>query len=163
MSKSVGTGKEETQQNKSDTHKKEVGTYTSFTSEAGTIDFFLFASARSTGKDSNRAQRVQKLLSEVTGVAELPPRHTLGYHFSKYAPVSADIFMERSQNFTDNKYPVDVLWSDLQWSQQYDEPDDQYYFKFNPKNFTEPKLEQMYKKLEDEGRHLTVIIDPHIK
>ena len=27
--------------------------------------------------------------------------HTLGYHFSKYYDVSAEIIMERNRNFTD--------------------------------------------------------------
>jgi hypothetical protein len=31
----------------------------------------------------------------ITGFAPLPPIETLGFHFSKYAEVSADIIMER--------------------------------------------------------------------
>ena len=37
------------------------------------------------------------------------------------------------------------------------------YFVFNEKNFTAPKLEELHSELEDNGRRITVIVDPHIK
>jgi alpha-glucosidase (family GH31 glycosyl hydrolase) len=73
----------------------------------------------------------------------MPPRHTLGFHFCKWANVSAEILMERNKNFTEFGFPVDVLWSDIAWSQQYSDPSGFEYFIFNPQNFTEEGIAQM--------------------
>lgn len=37
------------------------------------------------------------------------------------------------------------------------------YFVFNPQNFTTDGIAQMNKEIEDSGRYITTIIDPHIK
>ncbi len=71
----------------------------------------------------------------------MPLLHTLGYHFCKWAPVSADMLMDRNRKFTDNKFPIDVLWSDIEWAQQYGDPAGYEYFKFNPQNFTDTQIE----------------------
>lgn len=60
------------------------GTYVNFLSERGAIEAFIFASA-------THPQRVQKNLAEITGFTALPPVNTLGFHFSKWAPVSAEM------------------------------------------------------------------------
>ena len=52
----------------------------------------------------------------------MPLLHTLGFHFCKWAPVSADMLMERNRQFSDYGFPIDVLWSDIEWAQQYDDP-----------------------------------------
>jgi len=102
-------------------------------------------------------------LSTVTGFAPLPPLHTLGFHYSKYDQASAEIIMERNRNFTDYQFPVDVLVMDIQWADQYSEEAGYEYFKFNPQNFTETDLAQMNQEVEDAGRFMTTILDPHIK
>ena len=55
-------------------------------------------------------------LSTVTGFAPLPPINTLGFHFSKYDRVSADIIMDRNRRFTEDEFPVDVLVMDIEWA-----------------------------------------------
>jgi hypothetical protein len=47
----------------------------------------------------------------------MPLLHTLGFHFCKWANVSADMIMERNKNFTLYGFPVDVLWMDIEWSE----------------------------------------------
>lgn len=71
--------------------------------------------------------------------------------------------MERNQNFTDYQFPVDVLVMDIQWADQYSEPAGYEYFKFNPQNFTTEDLATMNAQVEDAGRYMTTILDPHIK
>jgi mannosyl-oligosaccharide alpha-1,3-glucosidase len=73
------------------------------------------------------------------------------------------MIMERNRNFTEGKFPIDVLWMDIEWAQQYSEWDGYEYFFFNPQNFTDSEIEQMNAEVEASDRHLTVIVDPHIK
>jgi alpha-glucosidase (family GH31 glycosyl hydrolase) len=46
----------------------------------------------------------------------MPLLHMLGFHFCKWANVSAEMIIERNRNFTDFKFPVDVLWMDIEWA-----------------------------------------------
>ncbi len=43
----------------------------------------------------------------------MPPIESLGYHFSKYAEVSADIMIQRDSDFESYGFPVDVYWMDI--------------------------------------------------
>jgi len=87
----------------------------------------------------------------------------LGFHFSKYDEVSAEIIMDRNRKFTDYQFPVDVLVMDIQWANKDSAKDGYEYFQFNPQNFTETDIAQMNTEVEAEGRYMTVILDPHIK
>ena len=71
--------------------------------------------------------------------------------------------MERNRKFTDYGFPIDVLWSDIEYSQQYDDPEGYEYFKFNPQNFTDTQISDMNSQIEASGRRIVVIVDPHIK
>ena len=78
---------------------------------------FIFANTLETTKgEVNRVKRLNQDLATVSGYAPLPLIQTLGFHFSKWAPVSADILMERSRKFTETGFPLDVIWSDIQWA-----------------------------------------------
>ena len=77
--------------------------------------------------------------------------------------MSADRLRKRNVDFTRFGFPVDVLWSDIQWAQQYGVSDDVRYFEFNPANFTTDSLSKLHDEVEAAHRRLTVIIDPHIK
>jgi alpha 1,3-glucosidase len=106
-----------------------------FVSESGALEFFVFASA--TSGSSNRVKKVQQDLAFVSGFAPLPMIQTLGFHFCKWANVSAEMMIERNRNFTKFGFPVDVLWMDIEWADQNSDPSGYEYFKFNPQNFTE--------------------------
>ena len=139
------------------------GSIATFTSESGALEFFLFASTEQTNPATNRVKRVLQDLATVTGYAPLPMIQTLGFHFSKWAPVSAQILEERSRTFTEEGFPVDVLWADIQWAQQNNTDGAYHYFQFNPKNFTEDSLRNLHNEIFESGRRLTLIFDPHIK
>jgi len=52
---------------------------------------------------------------------------------------------------------------DIQWA-DFDSEDAGYmYFQFNPQNFTTDGLALMNQEVEEAGRYMTVILDPHIK
>ena len=141
-----------------------TGTDMHIVSETGALEVFIYSSAVKTSAGNlNRNQRISNDLSTITGFAPMPPRHTLGFHYSKYDYVSADIIRERNFNFTDFQFPVDVLVMDIQWADKDSEDDGYMYFQFNPQNFTESDLAIMNAEVKAEGRYMTTILDPHIK
>lgn len=87
----------------------------------------------------------------------------LGFHFCKWANISAEMLMQRNQDFTSYGFPVDVLWMDIEWADQYSDPQGYQYFMFNPQNFTTEQITQMNAEIEASHRRITVIVDPHIK
>ena len=141
-----------------------AGSHINFVSETGALELFLFSST-SVGRNGamNRNQKLAQDLATITGYVSLPPVQILGYHFSKYDYVSAERIIERNKNFTEFKFPVDVLVMDIQWADQYTEEQMQEYFIFNPQNFTEEGLSQMNSAVKKAGRFMTTILDPHIK
>lgn len=80
----------------------------------------------------------------------------LGFHFSKWDPIDADMFMERDNAFERNEFPVDVLWMDL------DHTKNKMYFTFN-EGFPSDKLVKMNNQIKSHDRRIVVITDPHIK
>jgi mannosyl-oligosaccharide alpha-1,3-glucosidase len=96
----------------------------------------------------------------------LPSINVLGFHFSKWAPVSADMVLERSQNFTKFGFPVDVLWMDIEhalWTEKETvETRDYRWFTFNPFNYSSNALSNLKEEIERSQRRLVTIIDPHI-
>lgn len=116
------------------------GAYVDFLSEGGMLEFVMFGSTKGPAV-------VQKYLSQTTGYLSLPPINTLGFQFSKWAPVSADMVTERSQNFTNFGYPVDVFWLDIEhalWADKETvETRDYRWFTFNPVNFTAEAMDRM--------------------
>mmetsp|Transcript_15077 Transcript_15077/g.19056 ORF Transcript_15077/g.19056 Transcript_15077/m.19056 type:complete len:412 (+) Transcript_15077:821-2056(+) len=147
----------------------EAGVQLTFASEANSMEFFMISSAYvpeaddADSKATNRVKILSEDLATVTGFAPMPLLHMFGYHFCKWYPVSADMLIERNANFTDYGFPIDVLWSDIEWAQQNDDPSGYEYFKFNPKNFTDAQITEMNSEIEKSGRRIVVIVDPHIK
>jgi len=89
-----------------------------FASEANVIEFFMFTSGAGTQTSpTNRVKQINKDLATISGFAPMPLLHTLGFHFCKWAPVSADMLMDRNRKFSDYRFPIDVLWSDIEWAQ----------------------------------------------
>jgi alpha-glucosidase (family GH31 glycosyl hydrolase) len=43
----------------------------------------------------------------------MPPIEALGFHFSKYAEVTADIMIQRDKDFERYGFPVDTYWMDI--------------------------------------------------
>lgn len=58
-------------------YKGEEGRLVDFMSITGTMEFFLFSSDQS-------PKKVQKILTKLVGFAPLPPKYSLGFHFSKW-------------------------------------------------------------------------------
>ena len=119
-----------------------------FVSESGVLELFMFT----TGSPRKQLNN----LATITGFAPLPLIESLGFHFSKYAEVSADIMMQRDSDFESYGFPVDFLWMDILYAQEYE------YFTFDPVTFPPQKLAEMNQQIEDHKRRLVAITDPHI-
>ena len=91
--------------------------FSNFVSEAGQIELFIFSS------DSPKKQLLS--LATISGHAPMPPIETLGFHFSKFAEVSADIIIDRNNAFNEHSFPVDVFWMDILYTK------DKAYFNFD--------------------------------
>lgn len=105
--------------------------YVNFVSESGALELFVFASAQDS-KKANRVKKVQEDLAIVSGFVPMTPVFMLGFHFCKWANVSAEMMIERNRNFTKYEFPIDVLWMDIEWADQYSDPEGYEYFIFNP-------------------------------
>ena len=113
------------------TNNDVAGSKVTFSSSSGTLEFFLFASTAKEHGPFNRVKYVNKDLATISGFAAMPMIQTLGYHFCKYANVSAEILMQRNRDFTKFGYPLDVVWSDIAWADQNGTGDNFEYFRFN--------------------------------
>lgn len=69
------------------------------------------------------------VLSLITGFAPLPPYYSLGFHYSKWEPLSTDRLMEIYQTFNEKEIPVDMYWLDIDYTK------DNKYFEFDEERF----------------------------
>ena len=86
----------------------------------------------------------------------MPPIETLGFHFSKYAEVTADIMLQRDNDFESYGFPVDVYWMDILYAKDFE------YFTFDPVKFPQGQLDLMNEQITQRDRRLVAITDPHI-
>ena len=122
---------------------------TAFLSQGNTLEFYLLGSRES-------PKNLQKKLSELTGYPPMPPLHSLGYHFSKWENNTAEMIMDRNEDFSKHNYPVDVFWFDIEFSQN------KGYFEFDRLRFPQNKMMQMNEQVEKKDRRFVVINDPHV-
>lgn len=126
-----------------------TGTHASFTSQGGALEFFTFGSAVS-------PKVSQKSLSEMSGYAPVPPLTHLGFHYCKWEYNTAQMLIERNQNFTKFGFPVDVLWSDIEYSEN------KQYFVFNQTVWPQTAINRLNNEIEQQGRKMVLIEDCHI-
>lgn len=89
-----------------------------------------------------------------TGVAPLPQYFALGYHQSRYNYESIEDVVTVVTELDNHNFPLDVIWLDIDYT------DAKKYFTWHPENFADPIGLQTF--LNNTGRKLVVIIDPHI-
>ena len=126
-----------------------TSTQADFISVGGKFEFFMFGST--TGAKDNHTT-----LSTLTGFPPMPSAHSLGFHYCKWEENSAKMLTERSKNFTYHQFPVDVLWTDLYYTQDYE------YFVFNRETWPLSDVTVLNAELEQTQRRFVTINDPHI-
>ncbi len=122
-------------------------TQTHWYSESGLLDVFVMLGP--TPKD------VTSAYTELTGYTQLPQQFAIGYHQCRWNYVSAEDVKDVDRKFDKHDIPYDVIWLDIEYT------DDKKYFTWDPHTFADPL--DMQKQLEQGGRKLITIIDPHIK
>ncbi|CAD7091219.1 unnamed protein product [Hermetia illucens] len=118
-----------------------------FMSESGIVDVFLLL-----GPSPLDAF---KQYTDLTGTAPLPQLFTLAYHQSRWNYNDEQDVNSVSNKFDEHDIPMDTIWLDIEYT------DGKKYFTWDPHKFQHPL--EMIKNLTTLGRHLTIIIDPHIK
>ncbi|XP_013107527.2 neutral alpha-glucosidase AB [Stomoxys calcitrans] len=118
-----------------------------FMSESGIIDAFILLGPK--------PMDTFKQYTALTGVAPLPQMFALAYHQCRWNYNDAKDVETVSANFDHYDIPMDIMWLDIEYT------DGKKYFTWDQFKFPEPL--SMIKNLTDLGRHLVIIIDPHIK
>ncbi|KAK8096936.1 Glucosidase 2 subunit alpha [Apiospora kogelbergensis] len=124
-----------------------TNTHTHWISESGLMDVFVFLGP--TPKD------ISKAYGELTGTTAMPAEFSLGYHQCRWNYVSDDDVKEVDRKMDKFNIPYDVIWLDIEYTHE------KKYFTWDPDMFKDPI--SMGKQLDDHGRKLVTIIDPHIK
>ncbi|XP_001355295.2 neutral alpha-glucosidase AB [Drosophila pseudoobscura] len=118
-----------------------------FISESGIVDAFILLGPKPLD--------VFKQYAALTGTHELPQLFSLAYHQSRWNYNDERDVTAVSAKFDEFNIPMDTMWLDIEYT------DGKRYFTWDKFKFPQPLT--MIKNLTELGRHLVVIIDPHIK
>ncbi|KAM0486610.1 hypothetical protein ACHAP7_002413 [Fusarium lateritium] len=124
-----------------------TSTHTHWISESGLLDVFVLLGP--TPSD------LTKTYGELTGYTAMPQEFAIAYHQCRWNYISSDDVRNVDRNMDKYKIPYDVIWLDLEYT------DDRKYFTWEPHSFPDPI--DMGQHLDDHGRQLVVLLDPHIK
>lgn len=91
----------------------------------------------------------------LTGNMPLPQKFALGYHQCRWNYVSEQDLLDVHSQMDSQEFPYDTIWLDVEYT------DKKKYFTWDKAMF--PKHINMMKQLDETGRNLVVIIDPHLK
>ena len=125
----------------------ETDTKTHWISESGLLDVFVFLGPTT--------QDVLKKYGELTGYTAMPQESAIGYHQCRWNYVSDDDVKDVDRKMDKYGIPYDVIWLDIEYT------DGKKYFTWDADKFVDPA--GMGAQLDEHGRKLVVIIDPHIK
>lgn len=118
-----------------------------FMSESGIVDAFIMLGPK--------PMDTFKQYAALTGTHELPQLFALGYHQCRWNYNDEQDVTSVSAKFDEFNIPMDTMWLDIEYT------DGKRYFTWDKFKFPQPL--DMIKNLTDLGRHLVIIIDPHIK
>lgn len=116
-------------------------------SENGIIDFVVFL--------GDTPQDINKYYGEITGYTSLPQLFALGYHQCRWNYNDEEDVLDITAQFDNHQIPYDTIWLDVGYT------DTRKYFTWEPDAFPDP--ERMLNILDQTGRNMVIIIDPHFK
>ncbi|NLD62062.1 glycoside hydrolase family 31 protein [Candidatus Sumerlaeota bacterium] len=93
--------------------------------------------------------------TELTGRCKRPPLWSLGFHQCRWSYMSQDEVLDIISTFRKKKIPVDAIWLDIDYMQDYR------VFTWNKKTFSKPA--EMCKKLRQKKVRVVTILDPGVK
>ena len=124
-----------------------TNTQTHWFSENGLLDVFVFLGPT--------PKKIINTYSELTGYTQLPQQFAIAYHQCRWNYVTDEDVKDVDRKFDRHNIPYDVIWLDIEYT------DGKKYFTWDAHTFPDPL--GMLKQLDDHGRKLVAIIDPHIK
>lgn len=124
-----------------------MDTQTHWFSESGVMDIFIMLGPT--------PKALSKKYGELTGYTAMPQMFGIAYHQCRWNYVSDEDVKDVDRKFDKHNIPYDVIWLDLEYT------DDKQYFTWDQDTFPDPI--GMEKQLDEHGRKLVIIIDPHIK
>ena len=130
-----------------DVWKGGEGTSTQWVSESGVVDLFFFVGPEP--KD------VTRQYAAMTGTTQMPQLFSLGYHQCRWNYKDEEDVASVDRNFDLHGIPCDVIWLDIEHT------DGKRYMTWDKAHFPTP--EKMQGALEEKGRKMVTIVDPHIK
>ena len=116
-------------------------------SESGIIDLFFIPGPSPSD--------LYRQYARLTGTLELPPIFSLGYHQCRWNYKDEQDVYQVHGKFEELDYPYDVLWLDIEHT------NDKRYFTWDKPLFPNPK--EMQETLWSQGRRMVTIVDPHVK
>ena len=120
-----------------------------FLSESGIFDFSFFASLN--------LEHYYKSMNEYIGQTPIPNIFALGYHQSRFSYEDLEEVKIIDDKFDKYEVPYDSIWLDI------DHTDNKKYFNYDIKKFPKEKTKNFFNELNEKGRKVIVILDPHIK
>ena len=120
-----------------------------FLSESGIFDFSFFASLN--------LEHYYKSMNEYIGQTPIPNIFSLGYHQSRFSYEDLEEVKIIDDKFDKYEIPYDSIWLDI------DHTDNKKYFNYDIKKFPKEKTKNFFSDLNEKGRKVIVILDPHIK
>lgn len=132
---------------KEDILNDKVDTQTHWISENGILDLVILI--------AETPAQITKNYAALTGSTQLPQLFSLGYHQCRWNYNDEDDVLTVSQTMDEYEIPYDVIWLDVEYAIE------KKYFTWNPARFPDPQ--RMLAKLDETGRTLVAIIDPHLK
>ncbi|VEU22614.1 DEKNAAC103466 [Brettanomyces naardenensis] len=120
---------------------------THWMSENGVLDVILMV------KDT--PAEISRAYGSLTGYVSLPNMFSIGYHQSRWNYNDEKDVLDVAGNFDSHMIPCDAIWLDIEYAEG------KKYFTWNKDAFPNP--ERMEAKLNETGKKLVAIIDPHLK
>ncbi|CAO1620519.1 unnamed protein product [Sympodiomycopsis kandeliae] len=121
--------------------------HTHWMAESGILDVLLLL-------DDTPAKNIARF-TEYTGRSTAPQTFALGYHQCRWNYLSDSDVLNVQAKFDEEDIPMDVMWLDIEYAK------DHMYGVWDELNFPNP--EKMVSGLDERGRKLVIIIDPHLK
>lgn len=120
---------------------------THWIAESGILDLLVML-------DDTSSKNIQKFTGLV-GRTAAPQTFSLGYHQCRWNYLTDEDVLNVQSRFDKHDIPMDVMWLDIEYSK------DHMYGVWDELKFPNP--EKMIDGLDERGRKLVIILDPHLK
>ncbi len=121
--------------------------FSSFTVEDGPLDYYFI--------QGDTIAEILNAYSDLTGKMPLPPKWSIGFQQCRYSYYPESEVLQIAKSFRDRKIPLDVVYFDIHYMDQYK------VFTWDKERFPNPK--EMLGKLRDMDIRSVAIFDPGIK